>query len=174
MTRSASSGTRENARNSQNVARSRRAAVADVDAVPREHPFESPLVAGRQSGAVGVEPPQELEHVLLRAALVDIVGVPERLGLGARSVERADVGEEVEEGVLAGRQPGVGRAARRHHGAVGGAQRPGRRGVEVEAEQVGGEVLEHVGGGAPVVLGEELGEVDCLLVGATGQVGQQP
>src|ERR1019366_5708202 len=105
-----------------------------IDAVPGEHALEPPPVARREAGTVRVEPPEELEHVLLGARLVVEVRVPEGLCLGAWAVEDADVREEVEERVLAAKEVRVGRVPVLDPAPVGGPQSVDRPGVQVEAE----------------------------------------
>lgn len=73
-----------------------------------EEPCESPPVVLGQPGAVGIEPLQEAQEVLLGAARGErVLGV----GLGAWTVKAHDLGVEVEEAVLAGQQSPIrGRA----------------------------------------------------------------
>ena len=111
-----------------------------MDAVPGQGVLEPCTVPRRQGRPVGVEPPQEGDEVLLGAA-GRLLGVLARvLGLGARPVEGGDVGEQVEEAVLAGGELLV-------VGWAGGRQVPlladergDLGGVAVVPEQVGHQV----------------------------------
>ena len=131
-----------------------------LDAVPREHSFEPQPEPRRQAAAVGVEPPEVLEHELLGAGLVRDVLVA-HLRLGARAIEGPDVREQVEEGVLSFEEVVVGRVAALDAAPVGGAQGLGGRRVQVETEQVCREVVEDVGRWR-LVLDDEGRKVDDL------------